>query len=57
MGAPDGHHSRVTRKYGIKRLVYYESFFAAADAIRREKQIKSYARAKKLAMVSAKGSG
>ena len=41
-----------TRKYGIKRLVYYESIDAAPDAIRREKQIKSYARVKKEAMIS-----
>jgi putative endonuclease len=42
-----------TQKYGIKRLVYFETFFAAAEAIRREKQIKSYARVKKVAMVNS----
>jgi putative endonuclease len=32
-----------TRRYGIKRLVYFESFRGPETAIRREKQIKSYA--------------
>ena len=40
-----------TKRYGIDRLVYYESFRAPAEAIRREKQIKDYARVKKLAMI------
>ena len=31
-----------TKKYGIKRLVYFEEFATAMDAIRREKRIKKY---------------
>ena len=36
-----------TRKYGIKQLVYYEQMESPETAIRREKQVKDYARAKK----------
>jgi putative endonuclease len=42
-----------SRRYGITKLVYFESFVVATDAIRREKQIKSYARVKKLALVDS----
>jgi putative endonuclease len=42
-----------TCKYNINGLAYFESFNDPADAIRREKQIKSYARVKKLALVSS----
>jgi putative endonuclease len=42
-----------TRRYGIKRLVYFESFAAPENAIRREKQIKSYARVMNLALVDS----
>jgi putative endonuclease len=41
-----------TQRYNIDRLVYFESVSQAPEAIRREKQIKDYARAKKLAMVT-----
>ncbi len=40
-----------TRRYGIDRLVYFESFNGPIQAIAREKQIKDYARVKKLAMI------
>lgn len=36
------------KKYGIKRLVYFEQFPTAADAIHREKRIKKYPRAWKI---------
>jgi len=42
-----------TRRYGIDRLVYYEVIREAATAIQREKQIKSYARVKKLALIAS----
>ena len=29
-----------TKRYGVKRLVYFEMFATAADAIRRENRIK-----------------
>jgi putative endonuclease len=40
-----------TKKYGVKRLVYFEEFPTAADAIRREKRIKKYPRAWKINLV------
>jgi putative endonuclease len=42
-----------TRKYGIKQLVYYEQIDSPATAIRREKQVKDYARVKKLALIAS----
>ena len=42
-----------TRRYGIKRLVYYEQIESPETAICREKQVKDYARVKKLALVSS----
>jgi putative endonuclease len=42
-----------TKRYGIKRLVYFEQFGSPEGAIRREKQIKSYARIKKLALIAS----
>ncbi len=43
-----------TKKYGVKRLVYYEEFPTAADAIHREKRIKKYSRAWKINLILAK---
>ena len=40
-----------TRKYGIKQLVYYEQMESPETAIRREKQVKDYVRAKKIALI------
>jgi putative endonuclease len=40
-----------TKKYGIKRLVYYEHFDDPLTAIDREKQIKRWRRGKKLALI------
>ncbi|MBA3760458.1 MAG: GIY-YIG nuclease family protein [Gemmatimonadales bacterium] len=42
-----------TRRYGINRLVYFESFSEPMQAIACEKQIKDYTRVKKLAMISS----
>lgn len=39
------------KKYRIHRLVYCEAFDNPRDAIRREKQIKSWRREKKLALI------
>ena len=36
-----------TKKYNVDRLVYYELFSNAEDAIRREKEIKKWRREKK----------
>nr|WP_299201313.1 GIY-YIG nuclease family protein [uncultured Brumimicrobium sp.] len=36
-----------TKRYNIDKLVYFETFTYVKDAIKREKQIKSYNRSKK----------
>jgi len=41
-----------TKRYGVKRLVYFETFAIAADAIRRENRIKKYPRAWKLNLIA-----
>ena len=40
-----------TKKYKVHRLVYYEAFDHAANAISREKQLKGWRRAKKIALL------
>ena len=42
-----------TSKYNINHLVYYETFGDIRDAIKREKQIKGWLRAKKVALIVA----
>jgi putative endonuclease len=46
-----------TSKYGIDKLVYYEAFIRAAEAIAREKQIKGGSRQKKIALILRKNRG
>ena len=45
---PDG----FTTKYAVKKLVYYESTHDVLSAIEREKQIKSWSRKKKNALIA-----
>jgi putative endonuclease len=40
-----------TRKYNVNKLVYYEEFDLIDLAIKREKQIKGYSRAKKVVLI------
>ncbi len=40
-----------TSRYNINRLVYFEVFRDVTEAIGREKQIKGYGRAKKVALI------
>lgn len=40
-------------RYNINRLVYYETFSDIFAAIRREKQIKGWLRAKKIALIES----
>lgn len=40
-----------TSKYNVDRLVHIEVFSDVNDAIRREKEIKAWARAKKIALI------
>jgi putative endonuclease len=42
-----------TSRYGLTKLVYVEEFDDIRDAIDREKQLKSFRRAKKLALINA----
>jgi putative endonuclease len=42
-----------TKKYNINRLVYYETFKYVDKAITREKQIKGWTRAKRLALIES----
>ena len=42
-----------TKKYNINRLVYYEMFEHIGNAIAREKQVKAWTRAKRLALVKS----
>ena len=41
-----------TAKYKIERLIYVEPFETAPDAIAREKQLKGWTRAKKIALIN-----
>jgi putative endonuclease len=40
-------------KYNITRLVYFESFVNVRNAIEREKQIKAWTRAKRVALIES----
>ncbi|MGB6199093.1 MAG: GIY-YIG nuclease family protein [Candidatus Acidiferrales bacterium] len=43
-----------TEKYRVNQLVYFEMFGDPTSAIVREKQIKAYRRAKRVALIEAK---
>ncbi len=45
--------SGFTQKYNLHKLVYFEKFGEVREAIRREKQIKGWLRAKKVALIEA----
>ena len=47
----NGEIEGFTKKFGIHKLVYYEVFEDALNAISREKQLKRWTRAKKNALV------
>jgi putative endonuclease len=42
-----------TRRYNINRLVYFETFQYVNNAIAREKQIKAWTRAKRIALIKS----
>lgn len=48
-GAVEG----FTKKYNVKKLVYFEEYNEVTLAIEREKQIKGWARSKKNALVES----
>jgi putative endonuclease len=43
-----------SKKYGVKKLVYFETFSDVSMAIQREKQIKGWSRAKKIELIENK---
>jgi putative endonuclease len=49
-GPPSLH--RFTSRYNVTELVYYEQFGSIIEAIAREKQIKSWSRAKKEKLIT-----
>ena len=46
----NGEYDGFTKKYEVNRLMYYEGFTDSNAAAAREKQIKKYSRAKKIAL-------
>jgi putative endonuclease len=52
-----GEGSAFTRRYHIHRLVYFEEHRDVRDAIHREKEIKGWTRAKKLALIESANPG
>jgi len=48
-----GDHNGFTRRYHLKKLVYYEEYATPQEAIHREKQIKKGSRKRKLELISA----
>ena len=46
-----------TKRYNVTRLVYYEETSDVRAAIEREKQIKGWLRAKKMALIESVNSG
>jgi len=48
-----GEDAGFTKRYGCNRLVYYETFDTAAGGITREKEIKGWSRAKKIALIES----
>jgi len=47
----EGTAASFTRKYGVFNLVYYEHYQYVTDAIEREKRLKRWRRAWKLALI------
>lgn len=43
--------SAFTKKYNVKKLVHREEYTDIRDAIAREKQLKSWSRAQKIALI------
>jgi putative endonuclease len=53
----DGLVKGFTKTYGVKQLVYFETFPTAADAIRRETRMKKYSRAWKINLILSQNPG
>jgi putative endonuclease len=46
-----GQGGSFTNRFGVQRLLYYDTFFDRRDAFRRERQLKGWTRRKKLALI------
>jgi putative endonuclease len=53
----EGPQDGFTRKYSLKRLVHMEEFASISDAIYREKRLKHWNRAWKVALIEANNPG
>ena len=53
----NGTERSFTRRYNITRLVYFEMAQTMVEAISREKQLKRWRRAKKIALIEARNPG
>jgi putative endonuclease len=51
------HHKSFSARYNIFKLVYFESYETIGEAIKREKQIKSGSRDKKVELINKMNSG
>lgn len=51
---PEAHSKSFSHKYKCKYLIYFEHFFEIEDAIKREKQLKKWSRAKKERLINFK---
>jgi putative endonuclease len=49
----EGTASRFSARYKLKKLVYFEEHSPIEDAIAREKQLKGWVRAKKIALIES----
>ncbi|MCX6334874.1 MAG: GIY-YIG nuclease family protein [Bacteroidia bacterium] len=47
------HPDSFSARYNADKLIYYEKFYAIGDAIKKEKQIKSGNRKKKLDLINS----
>ena len=47
----NGTNEGFTKKYGLNKLVYYESFEVVENAIKREKQLKGGKRSTKVQLI------
>ncbi|TJY38157.1 GIY-YIG nuclease family protein [Pontimicrobium aquaticum] len=51
---PEPHSKSFSHKYKCKYLIYFEHFLEIEDAIKREKQLKKWSRAKKERLINLK---
>jgi putative endonuclease len=57
LGTQNGIYKDFTQKYKVHQLVYFELFDDIESAIAREKQLKGWTRAKKIALIEKMNPG